>query len=162
MKKVSLLLMLLLLTFVSNAQKFDDYEDIKLKSDDDFYATEDKVIECSSYILTCKLEDPSQSRKNAVNFLLRWAMSAPYDFVIEGWAASMMKKNSEFLTLQLAALVKFQLENKEASAGEIQLGAATLVYNYIKDPQFRIEQKGYIKKFVAAGDAGTLAEFISE
>jgi hypothetical protein len=162
MKKYALILTALFVALTAQAQKFEEYKDIKLREKEDFYVTEEKVIECASYILTCKMEDPSQSRQNAVDFMLRWATKAPYDFIIQEWVYSLMKQNNGYLVVQMAALIKFQLANKEASADDIQTGAAMLVYNYIKDPQFRVEQKGYVKKFVAAGDAGTLAAFIKK
>lgn len=161
MKKLGLLAAFLGITLLTNAQKFDDYDKIKLKVKDDFYATEDKAIECCDYIFTCKLDDPGKSRENAVNFMLRWAMEAPYDFIIQPWGTSLAKKHPQFIIMQLASLVKFQLQNKEASEDDVQIGAATLVYNYIKDPQFRVEQKGYVKKFVKAGDTGTLSDLVT-
>ena len=160
MKKILFLGLTCMISLVANAQKFADYEDIKLKEEEDYIATEDKALECSNYIFTCKLEDPSASRMNAVKFVLRWMIGAPYTFVLQPWGSNLSKKNDEFFALYLAALVKFTLENKEASEDGVQEGAAQLVYKYIKDPQFRVEQKGYVKKFVAAGDAGTLSDFI--
>ena len=143
------------------AQKFEDFEDIKLKTEEDYVNSEPQVLEACDYILDSRIGDQSASRLNAMIFMIRWSTGAPYDFVIAEWGMNLLKKESDFLVIQLASLVKFKLENKDADEADVQLGAATLVYKYIKNPKSFVKIKGYIKKFVAAGDAGTLQSFIS-
>lgn len=162
MKNYLSILLLALTSSLTYAQKFEECEDIKLDDEEDFIASEELVIECVDYIFACKLDDPGKSRENAVVFMFRWAIEAPYDFMILSWGSKLAKKHSQFIILQLSAVVKSRLNNKEAEEDVVQLEAATMVYNYIKDPQFRVQVKGPIKKFVAAGDQGTLAEFIEE
>ncbi|MBK7130061.1 MAG: hypothetical protein IPM74_17305 [Crocinitomicaceae bacterium] len=162
MKKYLLILLIVITGSLAYAQKFEECEDIKLDDEEDFVASEPKVIECVDYIFACKLDDPGKSRENAVVFMFRWAIEAPYDLMIFSWGTKLAKKHPQFIILQLAALVKSKLNNKEADEDVVQLEAATMVYKYIKDPQFRVEVKGPIKKFVAAGDKGILAEFIEE
>lgn len=142
------------------AQKFEDFEDIKLKTEEDYVNSESQVMEACDYVLDSRIGDQSASRINAMVFVLRWSTGAPYNFVIAEWGVNLMKKESDFLLIQLASLVKYKLENKEAEEAQVQLGAATLVYNYIKNPKSFVKIKGYVKKFVAAGDAGTLQSFI--
>lgn len=161
MKRIFISAILMIIPFLSMAQKFEECEDIKLKKKEDFYATEELVIECSDYILANRIDDISQSRQRAVDFLIRWATGAPYDFVIQDWVSKLIDKDNRLLVIQLAALVKFKIENKEATEDEVQYGSAVLVYEYIKNPELGVEQKGYIKKFVAAGDAGTLKDLIT-
>lgn len=161
MKSAAVVLLLSILPVLSVAQKFEECEDIKLKTEEDFIKTEPLVLECANYVLDCKMVDPGESRKNAVAFVVRWAVGAPYTFVIEEWVYKLMKKEDGFIFVHLAAIVKFKLENKDISEEDLQYGTAVLIYEYIKNPKFLVEKKGYIKKFVAAGDAGTLKTLIN-
>jgi len=158
-----------LLTFIAlaflnfvNAQNFEEYLEIKFDSKADYLEHEDKAIECADYIFSIKLEDPGKKKKQAGTFLLIWMIGAPYTFEIWSWSTSLSKKNNGFFMLYMAAITKAKLANKEITENEVQIKAAQLIYDYIKNPEMRVQQKGYIKKFTAAGNSGNLYKMVKK
>ena len=160
MKNFLILPILILGSFTCKSQDFDDYMDIKLESEEDYIACEDKVIECASYMLSKPVDSGDKSRMTASAFVFVWMVGAPYTFIIAEWILPLSKKQDGLLLVYLAAIVKYTLENKEMDEADIQLGTANLIYDYCKELRNNVKQKGAIKKFVAAGDAGSLGSYI--
>jgi len=156
MKKVILFSAFIFGSISLQAQDFEEYCKIKFKTEEDYVEHEGKAIEAADYILATRLDDKGQMKEYASAFLLVWAINAPYTFEIWSWAAVLLKKNDGILMVQMSALVKVRLADKEADEQTVQENAAKIVYDYIKNPSFGVTPKGKMKDFVAAGDAGNL------
>ena len=91
MKTKFFISVLIFLGFVAicNAQDYSKLKDIELKDKEDFTKVEDKVLECSTYILTTPMDDENTNRINALQFLFRWMDGTPdYTFSsMKPWAS---------------------------------------------------------------------------
>ena len=152
---------LILSTSFSFAQNFDECNDVELENEQDYRDTEDLVLKCANYLFEHEPNEVSEANKNASLFIIKWATGAPYSFQIWVWGTKLADKEPALLIVYMAILVKAGLEHDLFEGKEANVKAAELMYEYLKNDNFEIKRKGYIKKFIKAGDKGELAQFIN-
>ena len=155
-----LILPLLFIGMTIHAQDFKELEDIALEEEQDYYDSEENVLECANYLIEHEPNDASGANIRASMFILRWITGAPYSFVLWSWGPKLSDKEPALLIVYMAILVKVGIENELFEGDEANLKCADIMYIYLKNENFEIKRKGYIKKFIKAGDKGGLGHFI--
>ncbi|MEP7238636.1 MAG: hypothetical protein ABI685_12245 [Ferruginibacter sp.] len=135
---------------VSNAQMIYPYQDIKLQKPSDYKETEPLALSAATFLLSTPFVEVDANRAGALTFLSNWMMGTKdYNFYMQG-KVSEINTDGNLLSLFLAAMVKYSLENK-ADAGiplKVESNAAKLVLAYCDDPKnnFKLKKK-YRKLF---------------
>ncbi len=159
--RVLLMIGFLIGTFGCFAQDFEECNDIELEKEQDYRDTEDLVLECANYLYNHEPNEISTANKNATLFLISWATGAPYSFQVWVWGTKLAEKEPALLIIYMAVLVKVGLQHDLFEGREANIKAAEMMYDYVKNEPFEMKRKGYLKKFIKAGDKGELAEFIN-
>jgi len=145
MKKFLFSLLLTSACQASFCQVVYPYQDIKLEKPADYKATESMALSAATFILTTPFVEKDVHRGNALKFLADWMTGAKdYNFYMQGIGVD-IGDDKELLSLYLAGMVKFSLENKAEAVNplKVELNAAKLVLAYCDDPKnnFKLKKK---------------------
>ena len=121
------------------------YQDIKLEKPADYKATESVALSAATFILTTPFIEKDVGRGNALKFLANWMTGAKdYNFYMEGVGRD-ISDEKDLLSLYLAGMVKFSLENKAEAVNplKVELNAIKLVLAYCDDTKnnFKLKKK---------------------
>lgn len=144
------------------SQNFEKYNRIDFKNDSDYVKHQDKVLECADYILSHDSDEKDYKLAQASKFVLIWMIGAPYTFELWTWGSKLGKKQIRIFSAYCAALVKVGLEQEKFEGIEAQYAVALIIYDYLTDYKLLIKRKGYVKKFIKAGESKELKSFIEE
>lgn len=146
------------------AQSLPDFDGIKLESKADFNTTaNDAALQAANYLLTTPLEKNNINRLKSIQFVIRWMTGTPeYSFTLDEQATKFAKKNDDLLSLYMAAMTKYVLENKADAKDQnkIKLNAVKLIIIYVKDPNNKVKLNGELKKAIEADEKGELASYL--
>ncbi|HYX06906.1 MAG TPA: hypothetical protein VE912_09265 [Bacteroidales bacterium] len=166
MKRLNFIVFLAVFLFkalYSFSQDFSSLNSISLKTEIEYKEAEEQVIECAEYILNTPFDEENKNFAEAGRFLLRWMGGTPdYTFNIDEQAARLIKGNELFLSVYLAGMTKFALENPD-NAGDHQKMkeyAVKSLLEYCEKPVNRIKPKGELKKLIKANQKGKLDEYL--
>ena len=151
------------LTTGLNAQDYSALKDIPLTNKKDCAAAEDKVKECSTYILTTPMDDDNHNRMDAIQFLLRWMEATPdFTFDLDQTLADLAQTNESLVGVYMACMSKFVLENRSDSKdkGEVKYQAVLLLLDYVQKPENSVEIEGELKNLINAKKDGTLKDYL--
>ncbi len=142
-----LLFSLLLICICPNSfcQVIYPYQDIKLEKPADYKATESMALSAATFILNTPFIEKDVHRGNALKFLTNWMSGAKdYNFYMQGIGQD-IEDERDLLSLYLAGMVKFSLENKTEAVNplKVELNAAKLVLAYCDDSKnnFKLKKK---------------------
>lgn len=139
---------LIVFTLISNisfSQVYYPYQDIKLQKPSDYKETEPLALSAASFLLSTPFVEVDANRSGALQFLSNWMMGTKdYNFYMQGKVAE-INSDGNLLSLFLAAMVKYSLENK-ADAGipmKVELNATKIVLAYCDDAKnnFKLKKK---------------------
>jgi hypothetical protein len=159
---ISAILFLGLVT-ACNAQDYSRLKDIEMKDKEDFVKAEDKVMECTKYILTTPMDDENTNRINALQFMLRWMDGTPdYTFSLDETVGKLAQTSDALLGVYMACMCRYVLENKEKAKDEkdVKYNSVLLLIDYSKDPNNKVEITGEIENLIRAKDEHRLKEYI--
>ncbi len=165
MKPIFLLTSLLFLCFslVSHAQDYEALKNIKLKDQSDCQKAEEKVVECSTYLLSTPLEKNNIDRLYSVQFLMRWMEATPdYTFDLDETVTKISKSNNDILSIYLASMAKFVLENKDKSKDpkEVKFNSIVTLLNYCEAASNKVALNSELKKMIKAKSENKLKEYL--
>jgi hypothetical protein len=165
MKKTIFILAILVTAFGANAfsQDYSKLKDISLKSKEDCTAAEDRVKECTTYILTTPMDDSNQNRMNAIAFVMRWMDATPdFTFDLDQTVAALAQTNESLLGVYMACMSKFVLENRSDSKdkGEVKYRSVLLLLDYAQNPDNKVDIEGELENLVNAKKDGTLKDYL--
>jgi hypothetical protein len=157
------LIVFLIITMVRPAfsQSIPDYSNIPLTQAADYKKAEPAVLQASGYVLSTPYSKEDQVRLNSVQFILKWMTGTPdYSFTFGESASKYFKDDVNILSLYIAAMAKFSLENPALSKDTKAVGvnAMTTVLTYCNDPANNIKMNKPMKKLWEAKEEGKLAE----
>lgn len=132
-------------TAISNAQTIYPYQDIKLEKTTDYKETESLALSAATFLLTTPFLEADINRGNTLKFLNNWmAGTKEYQFYFQG-KASDISFDRNLLSLYIAAMAKYSLENKAESVNpmKVDLNASRIVLAYCDDPKnnFKLKKK---------------------
>jgi hypothetical protein len=144
---MSKILFLFFLTAICNstgAQIFP-YQDIKLENPADYRATEKMALSAANFLLTTPFAEVDEGRGGALVFLNRWMTGTKdHQFYLQGYILD-ISVDKNLLSLYIAAMVKYTLENKTEAVNPIKTEqhASAIVLAYCNDLKnnFRLKKK---------------------
>ncbi len=124
------------------------YQDIKLEKPSDYPETEPLALSAATFLLTTPFAADDANRKNALAFLTNWMSGTKdYSFYKEG-VAQQIYDDEILLSLFLAAMVKYSLENKAAkpTALVVEKNACKMVLAYCDNAANNYKLKKKLRK----------------
>ncbi|MDP2175560.1 MAG: hypothetical protein Q8K70_06570 [Bacteroidota bacterium] len=163
----NIILVFFLLAFTSNgiSQNYQHLDKIILKDSIDYVENEERVLECSNFILGSSVDVIESSIKhlNALKFIIRWMEGTPnYLFNLDKSMMDATNSNSTLLSVLFAALTKTAIENKDVTKDSKTINYKSIItfINYCENKNNKVKQTKYIKKLIKAKNDNTLKEFI--
>jgi hypothetical protein len=135
---------------ISNAQVAYPYQDIKLEKPADYKATESLALSAATFLLNTPFLEVDINRGNALKFLNDWMNGTKdYQFYFRGKATD-ISIDRNLLSLYIAAMAKYSLENKTESVSpmKVELNASKLVLAYCDDPKNNFKLKNKYRKIL--------------
>jgi hypothetical protein len=145
MNKFLLFILLAFLRSISFGQINYPYQDIKLEKPTDYSETEPLALSAAKFVLSAPFAESDVNRTNALKFLSTWMTGTKaYQFYLQGKVAE-IRDDRNLLSLYLAAMVKYTLENKKEAANPmtVEHNASKLVIAYCDDQKnnFKLKKK---------------------
>lgn len=145
MNKFLFFLFFICISNISFCQTAYPYQDIKLEKPSDYKETEPLALSAATFILTNPFVEVDAGRGGALAFLSTWITGTKdYSFNMQGIIAD-ISMDANLLSIFVAAMVKYSLENKVASVNPltVELNAAKMVIAYCDDPKnnFKLKKK---------------------
>lgn len=163
MKKISALLVTLLVTCSIYAQDFTSLANLNITTAEQCRTYDNKALEAANYILTTAIDGTNNNRFGAMSFLVKWMSSTPdYTFEIGGTVTKMGKKDDFLLAVYMAGMVKFCMENKDKAKDkkEVELAAMHTLAVYAANESNNVKLDKDLKKLIAADKEGKLKEYL--
>jgi hypothetical protein len=156
---------ILCLGFVPTAisQDYSKLKEVELKQKEDYTKAEDKILECSKYVLTTPMEDDNTNRNNALQFLFRWMDGTPdYTFTLDETVGKIAQTSDALLGVYMACMCKYVLENKDKAKDEkeVKYNSVLMLIDYSSDPNNKVEITGELENLIKAKDEHRLKEYI--
>jgi hypothetical protein len=148
---------------VSKAQDYSMLKDIKLKEKEDFVKAEDKILECTKYILTTPIDNENTNRNNALQFMLRWMDGTPdYTFNLDETVGKLAQSSDALLGVYMACMCRYVLENKDKAKDDkdVKYNSVLLLIDYAKDSNNKVDISGEMENLIRANDEHRLKEYI--
>jgi hypothetical protein len=148
---------------IGNAQDYSKLKDVELKDKEDFAKVEDKILECSKYILTTPMDDENTNRINALQFLFRWMDGTPdYTFSLDETVGKLAQESDALLGVYMACMCRFVLENKDKAKddNEVKYNSVLMLIDYSQDKHNNVEISGELKNLIQAKNENRLKEYI--
>lgn len=149
MRKVLLFLFFWGTCSTSVAQIFP-YQDIKLENQADYRATEKMALSAANFLLTTRFAEIDEGRGGALVFLNRWMTGTKdYQFYLQGYILE-ISADKNLLSLYIAAMVKYTLENKKEAVNPIKTEqeASAIVLAYCNDPKNNFKLRKKLRKLL--------------
>lgn len=146
-----------------NAQDYSTLQDVELKDKADFAKAEDKILECTQYILTTPMDDENKNRIHAMQFILRWMEGTPdYTFTLDETVARLAQTSDEVLGVYMACMCRYVLKNKEKANDdkEVKYNSVLMLIDYAQDPDNEVEISGEMQNLIQAKKENRLKEYI--
>ena len=145
MRTILFILFFIFTAAISNAQTIYPYQDIKLEKPADYKGTESLALSAATFLLTTPFLEADKNRGNTLKFLNDWMSGTKeYQFYFQGKASDISFERN-LLSLYIAAMAKYSLENKTESVNpmKVDLNASRLVLAYCDDPKnnFKLKKK---------------------
>ena len=150
MHKFLFLPVFILISNISICQTVYPYQDIKLEKPSDYKETEPLALSAATFILTTPFIEVDAGRAGALQFLSNWIPGTKdYSFNLQGIVAD-IGDDKNLLSIFVAAMVKYSLENKVASVNPltVELNAAKMVIAYCDDPKNNFKLKKKFRKLL--------------
>jgi hypothetical protein len=135
---------------VSIAQIVYPYRDIKLEKPSDYKATEGMALSAANFLITTPFAEVDEGRAGALIFLNAWmGGTKDYQFYYQGIAQD-ISVDKNLLSLFIAAMVKYTLENKAEAVNPIKVEqhAAEILLAYCDDQKNNFKLKKKLRKLL--------------
>ncbi|HUZ57925.1 MAG TPA: hypothetical protein VMU83_04020 [Hanamia sp.] len=157
-EKILFLFLVLASTTFSYAQTSPDYSQIKLDNPDDYRAANTFALMAANTLLSNPVDKNKIDRLNCQKFLLKWMSGTPdYGFTF-GNSEKILTNNPDLMTLYIASMVKFRLENKVENTDQekIKLESWKILLAYCDTPANDVRLTNKLKKLIEANKNGEL------
>ena len=140
-----------------------EWRALEFNSIDDYRNNESNVLECARYVLDVPADINNPLRLSAMGVISKWMSGTPdYAFSLDETIMTLTKKNDVILSIYMAAMTKFALENKDkaSNAGLIKLNAFQILLEYCEQPNNDVSLTKEISKAIKAKNSGKLKEYL--
>lgn len=150
MRKFLFLFVVVCLCNISIAQVVYPYKDIKLEKPADYKATEAMALSAATFLITTPFVEVDEARGGALLFLNNWMTGTKdYQFYLKGLALD-ISVDKNLLSLYIAAMAKYTLENKAEAVNPIKVEQQTskMLLAYCDDPKNNFKLKKKLRKLL--------------
>jgi hypothetical protein len=126
------------------------YQDIKLEKPSDYKETEPLALSAANFILTTPFVETDAGRESALSFLTTWITGTKdYQFYLKGFVED-IAVDRNVLTLYVASMVKYTLENKAEAVNPIKVEhqACKILLAYCNDAKNNFKLKKKLRKLL--------------
>ena len=151
------------IVMTGKSQDYSRLKDIEMKSKEEFIKAEDKVLECTKYVLTTPMDDENTNRRNAMQFILRWMEGTPdYTFTLDETVGKIAQTSDALLGVFMACMSRYVLEHKDKAKDEkdVKYNSVLMLIDYARDPENDVEITGEMENLIKAKDEHRLKEYI--
>lgn len=164
MKRLLLMAAFAMIAVFSNAQDLPNFAAIPVDKRSDFDSTaNDAALKAANYLISTPIEKDNVNRLVSAAFLIKWMTNSPdYTFNLEAEGGKACKKDTDLLSVYIAALTKSALDNKEIAndAKKMKLESFKLFIAYCKNPVNNVKVNSDLKKMIQASDNGELEKYL--
>jgi hypothetical protein len=161
MKRFTLTLFAVALTFGIFAQDFEIPQNYKLEKAEDYAGYEKNVIACFNWLMDSPLNKETTKRKEANAFLLKWMSGSPnVHLEIKAGIVTFMD-NADLLMIFMGGWTKYSLESKDFDdkvAGN-KAGIEAVIEFYTKNKDVIGKDKN-VEKYIKMKEKGKFDEYI--
>lgn len=163
MKKLSLVLLFIILTVSSFSQDYSNLDSITLNDSVQCKRAEEQVLECIDYLLNRPCIEDLNSLY-ICRFILRWMGQTPdYTFRFDGKLYESIKPDLMLSIRYIACESKMAITDKpDKFDSNFQLKYINMFLEYCEDPLNKVNITSEIKKLIKAKNNDKLLEFIEE
>ena len=158
MKKMLFLFLALATTTFLYAQVGLDYSQVKLDKPDDYRTANTFALTAANTLLSTPIDQDKTGRVSCQKFLLKWMSGTPdYGFSF-GNSGKILNNNADLMTIYMASMIKFSLENKAESKNQekIKIESWKTFLAYCDTPANNVNLTKKIKKLIEANKNGEL------
>jgi hypothetical protein len=164
MRKISLMLIILTISFGLFSQDFEIPKNPKLETDENYAFYEQDIINCVNWLMNTPIKEQTEKRRDANAFLLMWLTGSPnVNIEINQQIVTFMASSPELLMIFMGGWAKNALETKEPKnkiAGNLA-GIEAVIEFYTKN-KLKMGKDKNVEKYVKMKETGTLKEFIEK
>lgn len=150
----------------TNAQTIPNYSDITLETEKDYNESADNAaLQAANYLFSTPLDEKNLDRIQSAQYLVRWMLGTPaYQFELDAAAIKFTKDNADLLTMYMAAMSKFVLENKADAndKNKIKLASLKMIADNARDPKNKVKMNKQLRKLIDAEKKGKLTEYLED
>jgi len=160
---IYLMIALCSLSIAVKAQDYSGLKDIELKDKSDYPKNEDKVLECSKFILTQSVETKDPNCMYCMAFIIRWMSGTPdYSFGVDDAVGKLIKSNQLLMGVYMACMNIYVLNNKDkaSDANAVKLNSVSMFLDYCSNPAIKVKPDGELKKAIKAKNDNKLKEYL--
>jgi hypothetical protein len=150
MRKFLFSFSLICFCFTVQAQFVYPYRDIKLEKPSDYKETEALALSAANFLLNTPFVEVDADRGGALVFLNNWITGTKeHQFYLQGYIQE-ISVDKNLLSLYVAAMVKYTLENKKEAVNPIRVEqhSAKLVLAYCSDAKNNFTLKRKLRKLL--------------
>ena len=149
--------------FVAYSQNPEEWQSLEFQNKEDYRTHESKILECANFVLRVPAEMGDPARKSAMGAISRWMSGTPdYQFGLDESIMKLTEKNDIILSIYMAAMAKFVLENKDKADDEnvVKLNSFSMLLDYCADVNNKVHMTKELKKAMRAKDSGKLKKYL--
>jgi hypothetical protein len=150
MRKFLFSFLLISFCFTVQAQLVYPYRDIKLEKPSDYKETEALALSAANFLLNTPFVEVDADRGGALVFLNNWITGTKeHQFYLQGYIQE-ISIDKNLLSLYVAAMVKYTLENKKEAVNPIRVEqhSAKIVLAYCSDAKNNFTLKKKLRKLL--------------
>lgn len=164
MKKLHLLFLALIFSISAMAQEFSVPQNFEPKSNKDYAAAHNDVVDCVDWMMATPLNEQIDKRKKANAFLLQFLTGSPDVHIgINPNIVTFMESSPELLMIFMGGWAKYSIENNlvdDAKAGSLA-GIEAVIDFYSKNRSFMSKDK-HVEKYIKMKNKRTLKDYVDE
>jgi hypothetical protein len=162
MKRLSIICLLIFTCCGSFAQILPAFRQVPLKKQKDYKVAEPLVLQTADYILATPIDQNTDAKKVAAQFLMKWMDgTADYTFTLDEASTKSFLQNASLVEVYIAAMSKFAIENKPKLSKTITLKAIKNLLAYVNNPANHVTETSDLKALSEANDKNQLESFLN-
>jgi hypothetical protein len=149
----------------SYSQEFLGFENIQFDDRIDYAISEPAALRAANLILETSVDSKEPSRLKALKFLVMWMEGTPdYVFNLEEDIPQLTHSSNKLLSVYMACLVKFVLENKPMASdqNEVRFNAVNSYLDYCLKSGTGVKEYKQLKKYKEIRDRGELRKYLKQ
>ena len=164
MKKCLFTPLAILLSCVAFSQNMPQTDGIKLDTKENYRAVDTVALHAATYLLSTPIDRNNMNRLKAIQFLMKWMEGTPdYTFSITGNPVSLFVKDLDMMSVYMASLVSYAIQNKSVKDDHtIILNATKTLIVYLDNKSNNVNMTGKLWKLSDAEKKRELESYLKQ